>query len=128
MWLLFVYFVFVLLLVAGMMLASYVLGQRHRDRATNVPYEAGIESEGSAHARQTARFYMIAMFFVVFDVEAVFLFIWAVAVRELAWAGFAEAFIFIAVLLSALVYLGRVGALDWLGRSKSARGTAWNGR
>ena len=120
MWPLLVYFVLVLLLVSGMLLLSYVLGQRHWERATGVPYEAGIESEGSAHVRQTAKFYLIAMFFVVFDLEAVFLFSWAVAARELGWTGFCEAAIFTAVLLAALVYLARVGALQWQERSTTS--------
>ena len=63
--------------------------------------------------RRSAKFYLIAMFFVVFDLEAVFLFSWAIAARELGWAGFWEALIFTVVLLAALVYLGRIGALIW---------------
>ncbi len=113
MWPFLLYFVLVLLLVSGMLLVSYVLGQRHTERATGVPYEAGITSEGSARARQTARFYLIAMFFVVFDLEAVFLFSWAVAARELGWSGFWEALIFIVILLAALGYLAKVRALNW---------------
>lgn len=113
MWPLLLYFVLVVLLVIGMLAVSYVLGQRHSDRATGDPYEAGIVSEGSARVRQTARFYLMAMFFVVFDLEAVFLFSWAIAARELGWAGFWEALIFTAVLLAALAYLGRIGALIW---------------
>jgi NADH-quinone oxidoreductase subunit A len=113
MWPLLLYFVIVLLLVGGMLAVSYVLGQRHSGRATGAPYEAGIVSEGSARVRQTARFYLIAMFFVVFDLEAVFLFSWAPAARKLGWIGFWEALIFTVVLLAALVYLGRIGALKW---------------
>ena len=116
MWPLLLYFVLVLLLVSGMLLVSCVLGQRHRERATGLPYEAGIESEGSARVRRTAKFYMIAMFFVVFDLEAVFLFSWAIAARELGWTGFCEAAIFTVILLAALLYLARVRALNWLER------------
>jgi NADH-quinone oxidoreductase subunit A len=58
-------------------------------------------------------FYLVAMFFVIFDLEAVFLYAWAVAVRELGWAGYAEAIVFIVVLLVGLAYLWRQGALDW---------------
>src|SRR5689334_6922684 len=122
MWPIVLYFVLVLLLVSGMLLVSYVLGQRHKDRATGAPYEAGIESEGSARVRQTAKFYLIAMFFVVFDLEAVFLFSWAVAARELGWSGFGEALIFTVILLTALVYLGRVRALNWSARSPGSTG------
>ena len=123
MWPLLLYFVLVLLLVSGMLVVSYLLGQRHKERATGLPYEAGIESEGSARVRRTARFYMIAMFFVVFDLEAVFLFSWAVAARALGWSGFAEAVIFTVILLAALLYLARVRGLSWWDQTtNSARG------
>ena len=121
MWPLILYFVLVLLLVSAMLLVSYVLGQRHRERATGVPYEAGIESEGTARVRQNVKFYMIAMFFVVFDLEAVFLFAWAVGARELGWAGFWEAAIFTVILLAALLYLARVRALNWSERNTTLK-------
>jgi NADH-quinone oxidoreductase subunit A len=101
------------IVVTGVMLASYVLGQRHSDPTTGTPYESGIVSEGSARVRFSARFYLVAMFFVVFDLEAVFLFAWAVAAREAGWAGYWEVVIFIGVLVAALIYLWGVGALDW---------------
>src|SRR5262245_25177862 len=101
------------LFVTAVMLASYVLGQRHKDPTTGTPYESGIVSEGSARVRFSARFYLIAMFFVIFDLEAVFLFAWAIAAREAGWAGYWEAVIFIGVLLAALVYLWGIGALEW---------------
>jgi len=92
---------------------SFVLGQRHQERATGYPYESGILSEGSARVRLSAKFYQIAIFFVIFDLEAVFLFAWAIAVRETGWAGYAEMLLFTMVLLATLGYLWRVGALDW---------------
>src|SRR6476660_110938 len=110
-WTLGVYFILVLLLVAAMLAVSNVLGQRHDENATGQPYESGILSEGSARVRVAAKFYLVAMFFVIFDLEAVFIFAWAVAVREAGWTGYAEAMSFIAVLLVALAYLWRVGAL-----------------
>jgi NADH-quinone oxidoreductase subunit A len=112
-WPLAVYLVIVFVLVVAMLGLSFVLGQRHNNRATGSPYESGIISQGSARVRLSAKFYLVAMFFVIFDLEAVFIFAWAVAVRELGWGGYAEAALFIAVLLATLVYLGRVGALDW---------------
>jgi NADH-quinone oxidoreductase subunit A len=112
-WPLEVYIVLVGMLVMAMLSMSFVLGERHHDRATGSPYESGILSEGSARVRFSAKFYLIAMFFVVFDLEAVFLFAWAVAVRETGWAGYAEVLLFITVLLATLAYLWRVGALDW---------------
>ena len=112
-WTLGVYFVVVLLLVAAMLAVSYVLGQRHDEHATGQPYESGILSEGSARVHVSAKFYLVAMFFVIFDLEAVFIFAWAIAARELGWAGYCEILVFIAILLAALAYLWRSGALDW---------------
>jgi NADH-quinone oxidoreductase subunit A len=112
-WPLVVYAAIVAVLVAAMLGLSYVLGQRHRDRSTDFPYESGILSEGSARVRLSFKFYLVAMFFVIFDLEAVFILVWAVAVRETGWTGYIEVSIFIAVLLAALAYLWRVGALDW---------------
>lgn len=86
-WALGIYFVLVLLLVTAMLLVSYVLGQRHHEKATDSPYESGIVSTGSAHVRLSAKFYLVAMFFVVVDLEAAFIFAWAVAGRELGWPG-----------------------------------------
>jgi NADH-quinone oxidoreductase subunit A len=108
-------------LVTAAMLASYVLGQRHEDPATGTPYESGIVSEGSARVRLSARFYLVAVFFVVFDLEAVFLFAWAVAVREVGWPGYWEVVIFIGVLLAALMYLWGIGALDWAAKRPHSR-------
>ncbi len=112
-WPLAVYFVAVIGLVAAMIGISHALGERHAERATGQPYESGIVSEGSARVRFPVKFYLVAMFFVVFDLEAVFLFAWAVAARELGWAGYVEAMIFTVVLVAALAYLWRSGALDW---------------
>jgi NADH-quinone oxidoreductase subunit A len=92
---------------------SHLLGEHHRERSTDFPYESGIVSEGSARVRLSAKFYLVAMFFVIFDLEAIFIFAWAVAVRETGWLGYAEVSIFIVVLLVALGYLWRVGALEW---------------
>jgi NADH-quinone oxidoreductase subunit A len=112
-WPLLVYFVLVILIVAGMLAVSYVLGQRHHDRGMATPFESGIVPQGTARVRFSAKFYLIAMFFVVFDIEAAFIFTWCVVARESGWAGFWEIVIFIAVLAAALVYLWRIRALEW---------------
>lgn len=96
-----------------MIVLSYLLGQRHSEHATGSPYESGIVSEGSAQARFSVRFYLIAMFFVVFDLEAVFIISWAIAAREAGWAGYLEILFFTIILVATLVYLWRLGALDW---------------
>ena len=79
----------------------------------NKPFESGVDSVGNARLRFSAKFYLVAMFFVIFDVEALYLFAWSVSVRESGWVGFIEATIFITLLLVGLLYLWRIGALDW---------------
>lgn len=108
-----VYFIAVLLLVATMLGLSYILGQRRTNAATNVPFESGVLSVGSPQIHMAVEFYLIAIFFVIFDLETVFIFAWAVAFFELSWAGFFAIGIFILILGVALVYELRSGALDW---------------
>ncbi|WP_439832588.1 NADH-quinone oxidoreductase subunit A [Aeromonas caviae] len=90
-----------------------LLGGRAYGRAKNKPFESGVDSVGNARLRFSAKFYLVAMFFVIFDVEALYLFAWSVSVRESGWIGFIEATIFITLLLVGLLYLWRIGALDW---------------
>ncbi|AWK13258.1 NADH-quinone oxidoreductase subunit A [Candidatus Fukatsuia symbiotica] len=96
-----------------MLLSAFFLGGKARARAKNIPYESGIDSVGSARMRLSAKFYLVAMFFVIFDVEALYLYAWSISIRESGWIGFIEASIFIFVLLAGLIYLVRIGALDW---------------
>jgi NADH-quinone oxidoreductase subunit A len=112
-WPLGVYFIAVVILLVGMLSISWVLGERHKERATDEPFESGMPIIGTARLRLSAKFYLVAMFFVIFDLEAVFIIAWALAARPLGWAGYIEILIFIGVLLAALVYLWRLGALDW---------------
>ena len=102
----------------GMIGLASVLGGRAWGRAKNTPFESGVESVGSARLRFSAKFYLVAMFFVIFDVEALYLFAWAISVREVGWVGFIEATIFIVLLLVGLIYLARIGALDWAPKKK----------
>ena len=97
-----------------------LLGGRAFGRSKNDPFESGVVPTGDSHLRFSAKFYLVAMLFVIFDIEALYLFAWAVSIRESGWAGFAEAAVFIAILLAGLVYLWRVGALDWAPRPKDA--------
>jgi len=109
-WPLLVYFVFVVFLVAAVLGVSYLLGQRHSEPATGEPYEGGIVSEGSARVRFSVRYYLIAMFFVVFDLEAVFLFAWAGSAREVGWSGY----------FGLLLFVGHHSILAW-----GSSGQAW---
>jgi NADH-quinone oxidoreductase subunit A len=120
-WPLAVYFAAVIIIVAVMLSLSYVLGQRHSEPATGTPFESGIVSEGSVQVRLSVKFYLVATFFVVFDLEAVFILLWAVAGRELGWAGYREVLIFIGVLTATFAYLWRTGALDWYPAGHNAK-------
>ena len=98
----------------GIMLGgAYLLGQKHRAKAADEPFESGIVPVGDVHIRFSVQFYLLAICFVIFDMESVFLFAWAVALEEAGWSGFIEALIFIGVLIAALIYLWAIGALDW---------------
>jgi NADH-quinone oxidoreductase subunit A len=108
-----VYFIAVLLLVATMLGLSWVLGQRRANHATNLPFESGVLSVGSPQIHMSVEFYLVAIFFVIFDLETVFIFAWAVAFFELGWEGFIAVGVFIAILAVALVYELSTGALDW---------------
>lgn len=108
-----IYFVLAAAVVTGMLVISFFLGERHRERTTDEPYESGVKPTGSTGIRFSVKFYLVAMFFVIFDVESIFIFAWAIAFRQLGWAGYIEIVIFIAIIIVAFIYLWRMGALDW---------------
>lgn len=116
-----VYLLAVFALCGVMLGISYLLGGRDWGRAKEEPFESGVVPVGTARMRLSAKFYLIAMFFVIFDVEALFLYAWAVSVREAGWSGFVEVVIFITVLLAGLAYLWRIGALEWAPESRRRR-------
>ncbi len=124
-WPLTVYFVLVIGLAALIVGSSHLLGERHHEPATGAPYEGGIVPEGSAHLRVGVEYYLVAAFFVIFDVEAVFVFGWAIAGRSLGWSAYVELVVFVAVLLAGLAYLWRCGGLDF---APGARSTGERGR
>jgi len=88
-------------------------GQRRANAATNDPFESGVVSVGNAQGRISVDFYLIAIFFVIFDLETVFIFAWAIAFFELGWQGYFAILVFVAVLVVALIYEWRSGALEW---------------
>ena len=116
-----IYAALALVLVAAMIGLGHFLGPRHLASATVHPFESGIVAIGDARVRFPIQFYLIAMFFVVFDLESVFIYTWAVAARKVGWSGYLEVLVFIGVLIAALIYLWRVGALDWTPVRSQAR-------
>ncbi len=100
--------------VAGGMIGfSALLGRRLKSRLKDTPYECGIEPTGSARERFSVKFYLVAMIFILFDIEAVFLYPWAVVYRELKMFAFVEMLLFVALILVGYVYVLKKGALDW---------------
>ena len=120
-WPFLVYFIAVLLLVATMLGLSYLLGQRRANKATNMPFESGVLSVGTPQIQMSVEFYLVAIFFVIFDLETVFIFAWAIAFFELGWEGFIAVGVFILILAVALVYELSTGALEWGIKSGNGR-------
>jgi len=97
----------------GMVAASYLVGNRVRNRVKDLPYECGIVPTGSARERFSVKFYLVAMVFILFDIEAVFLYPWVVVFRELKLFAFFEMLVFVVLVLCGFFYIWKKGALDW---------------
>jgi NADH-quinone oxidoreductase subunit A len=108
-----IYLAVVVVLVGLLMVVTHLSGERHNEKGTNDPYESGVTPTGSARLRFSADFYLVSMFFVIFDISAVFLFAWAVAVRDLGWSGYAAILVFMVETVAGLAYLWRMGAFAW---------------
>jgi NADH-quinone oxidoreductase subunit A len=108
-----IYLGVVVLLIAILVVVTHLSGERHFQRGTGVPYESGVPITGSARLRFAADFYLVAMFFVIFDISAVYLFAWAVSARELGWPGYVAALVFMIETVAGLAYLWKKGAFDW---------------
>jgi NADH-quinone oxidoreductase subunit A len=107
------HFVIVAALAAGMLGLSWWVGVKRPSRAKLEPYECGITPVGNARGSISVSFYLIGMLFILFDVEAVFLYPWAVVFKSLRWSGFIEMTLYIAILLAGYIYIWKKGALDW---------------
>ncbi len=103
----------VILLVCIMLILSWVLGEKHKEKLTDEPYESGVPPTGNARLRFSSHFYLIAIFFVIFDLDAVFILVWAVSFRELGITGYLGIVAFIGVLIAVLIYEIGIGSLDF---------------
>jgi NADH-quinone oxidoreductase subunit A len=108
-----IYAVIVLAVVGLLLTLSYVLPPRKAYRSKLLPYESGIIPHDPARKRLSVRFYLTAMLFIIFDVEAVFFYPWAVLLHQLRWYGVIEMFVFMLILLIALAHIWRKGGLEW---------------
>ncbi len=100
-------------LIGGLLLAAWWLGDKRTSAAKRMPYESGVAPSGSARLAWPVPFYLVAIFFIVFDVEAAFIFTWAVAWDLLGIAGLVQITVFITILFAGLVWLWLKGGLDW---------------
>ena len=113
-WPLVIYFTSVLVIVAVILTLSSLLGQKSKmTRATAEPFESGVVHLGSTQIPVSAEFFLIAICFVIFDLETIFIFAWAIAFHELGVFGYLAASVFILILIVALVYELKSGALEW---------------
>jgi NADH-quinone oxidoreductase subunit A len=108
-------------LAAGLLTVSYLLGKRVRNRVKDTPYESGIMPTGDARQRFSVKFYLVAMLFILFDIEAIFLYPWVVVFRDLKMMAFAEMLVFVILILAGFFYIYKKGALDWAVSSASDR-------
>lgn len=100
-------------IAAALVTLTFVVGKRVKTRVKDSPYECGIVPTGTARERFSVKFYLVAIVFILFDIEAVFLYPWAVVYRELKMFAFVEMLLFIVLVLAGFVYIWKKGALDW---------------
>ena len=112
----------------GLIGLSAALGKRARSPQKDTPYESGMAPTGSARERFSVKFYMVGMIFILFDIEAVFLYPWAVVYRELKMFGFVEMFLFVALVLVGYFYVYKKGILDWSSEFTGPKGRHEEGR
>ena len=107
----------------GLVAASYVLGKKLKNKVKDSPYECGMTPIGNAKERFSVKFYLVGMLFILFDVEAVFLYPWVVVYRDLKMVAFVEMGIFVALILSGFFYIWKKGVLDWSKATSQPRTT-----
>lgn len=100
-------------LAIGLVAASSVLGKKLKNKIKDSPYECGMAPMGSAEERFSVKFYLVAMLFILFDIEAVFLYPWVVVYKDLGWVAFVEMALFVVLILSGFLYIWKKGVLDW---------------
>lgn len=120
-WSAIVYLLAALGLVLFMLVVPRLLGGRSSGSQKHENFEAGVVSAGTARIRLSAKFYLVAIFFVIFDLEALYLYAYSSSVREVGWVGFVAAFVFIAILFVGLVYEMRLGAMNWAPADKRGK-------
>lgn len=102
-----------MIIAAALVTLSFALGRRVKNRVKDMPYECGIAPTGDARERFSVKFYLVAMLFILFDIEAIFLYPWAVVYKQLKMFGFLEMLIFVVLILAGFFFIWKKGVLDW---------------
>jgi len=105
--------VLALVIACALVTLSYVIGHRVKNRVKDIPYECGIEPTGDAQHRFSVKFYLVAMLFILFDIEAIFLYPWAVVYKQLKMFAFTEMLLFVAFVMAGFFFIWKKGVLDW---------------
>lgn len=129
-----IYFPILLQAVLGCLVAAllvglaFLVGKRVKNRVKDIPYECGVNPTGSAKERFSIKFYVVAMLFILFDIEAIFLYPWAMVYRDLKMFAFLEMFVFIVLIVAGLFYVFKKGILDWAEEEWHYRPSAWKNK
>jgi NADH-quinone oxidoreductase subunit A len=111
---------------AGLVGMAFLLGKRTKNPVKDIPYECGVAPIGSAKERFSVKFYLVAMLFILFDIEAIFLYPWAVVFRDLKMFAFVEMLLFVILILAGYFYIWKKGVLDWADQEWHYRASAWD--
>jgi NADH-quinone oxidoreductase subunit A len=105
--------VLAMVIAAALVTVSFVVGHKVKNRVKDMPYECGIEPTGDARHRFSVKFYLVAMLFILFDIEAIFLYPWAVVYKQLKMFAFLEMLVFVVLILAGFFFIWKKGVLDW---------------
>jgi NADH-quinone oxidoreductase subunit A len=100
-------------MAVGLLASNFLLGPKNPTPEKSAPYECGMPAVGDARERQSVKFYLVAMIFLLFDIEVAFLYPYAMALRDLRWVGYVQILVFFLLLVAGYIYVWRKGALDW---------------
>jgi NADH-quinone oxidoreductase subunit A len=107
--------------IGGLFASNFLLGPKNPTPEKSAPYECGMPAVGDARERQSVKFYLVAMIFLLFDIEVAFLYPYAMAMRDLRWVGYFQILVFFLLLVAGYIYIWRKGALDWGAEPKARK-------
>src|SRR6202050_1518404 len=108
------------IIAAALVTLSYLIGRKVKNKVKDMPYECGIEPTGDARGRFSVKFYLVAMLFILFDIEAIFLYPWVVVYKQLKMFAFLEMLVFVILILAGFFFIWKKGVLDWAHSDRDA--------